>query len=242
MSSRTLVITSRVSVLEIEAPASSGQRVGAMPACTLRWRQKQLWVKSLKPDEVCALASLQHEDWLIDCLKHSSVKRVCLDPTLGSEGLRRWAEACEKADKPVFVRMLPQMRGIRRKKTVGLKLEQSLGRAIAALLLLLLSPTLLGLILLLGFDSPEPIFTRQWRIGERGRLFRSIAFCTRKWNRQSDQMQSTSLREWVRQTGLEPLPQLINVLRGEIELMDAIQVRQGLSIAAAVDIATNACC
>jgi Bacterial sugar transferase len=242
MSSRTLVITSRVSVLEIETPTNFGQRVGTMPACTLKWRQKQLWVKSLKSGEVCALASLQHEDWLIDCLKHSSVERVCLDPTLGAEGLRRWAEACEKADKPAFVRLPPQMRGSRRKKTTGLSLERVLGRAIAALLLLILSPTWLSLILLLGFDSPEPIFIQQWRIGERGRLFRSIAFCTRKWNRQSDQMQSTPLREWVRQTGLEPLPQLINVMRGEMELMDAIQVREGLSIAAAVDIATNACC
>jgi lipopolysaccharide/colanic/teichoic acid biosynthesis glycosyltransferase len=97
----------------------------------------------------------------------------------------------------------------------------------AAVALLLLSPLLLVLALVIRLDSPGPVFFRQERVGRHGRLFRIHKFRTMV----ADAPQRgpaitvgadpriTKSGAWLRRTRLDELPQLIDVLRGDMSLV-----------------------
>ncbi|WP_160291463.1 sugar transferase [Aeromonas hydrophila] len=96
---------------------------------------------------------------------------------------------------------------------------------IAALLgLLLLWPILLIVIVLGVFDTGSPIFV-QTRVGKNKKPFKLIKFRTMSVNTQSvaSHLASTSsitkLGAFLRKTKIDELPQLINVLKGEMSLV-----------------------
>ncbi|WP_323094196.1 sugar transferase [Aeromonas hydrophila] len=96
---------------------------------------------------------------------------------------------------------------------------------IAALLgLLLLWPILLIVIVLGVFDTGSPIFV-QTRVGKNKKPFELIKFRTMSVNTQSvaSHLASTSsitkLGAFLRKTKIDELPQLINVLKGEMSLV-----------------------
>ena len=200
--------------------------------CTLKWRQGQLLVsleqRLGRPD----LPSLENKQWLVECLKHSSVRLVRIDPNLGEASLKFWADACEQASKTVFLCLSPaqKLHNQQRLLSWGVRL---IDWSAAALLLLVLSPFMLGLAWLMRVQSPEPIFLRQWCVGKRGKLFRLFKFRTLVVNAQTleqevmgnqnlqngeDEQKITSFRRWMRKYKLDQLPQLFNVLRGEMNL------------------------
>jgi exopolysaccharide biosynthesis polyprenyl glycosylphosphotransferase len=106
-------------------------------------------------------------------------------------------------------------------------------------LLLILSLPLMALIaLIIKVDSPGPILFRQQRVGEKGRLFEMLKFrsmienaealqdavVTRGPNgeaihKQQDDPRTTRVGRFIRITSLDELPQLFNVLRGEMSLV-----------------------
>lgn len=108
----------------------------------------------------------------------------------------------------------------------------------SALLLLLLAPVLLVIALLIKLEAPGPVFFLQERIGEQGRRFKMIKFrsmyhdADRRWSEvarrdeqgrlihkaQSDPRITTIGRK-LRRTSLDELPQLLNVLHGEMSLV-----------------------
>jgi lipopolysaccharide/colanic/teichoic acid biosynthesis glycosyltransferase len=107
--------------------------------------------------------------------------------------------------------------------------------------LLVLSPLLLTLAVLIKIVSPGPAFFSQKRIGYLGRPFTMFKFRTMKMNADtaphenhvSDLIQNGKplikmdgrdprifpLGKFLRLTGLDELPQLVNVLRGEMSLV-----------------------
>jgi exopolysaccharide biosynthesis polyprenyl glycosylphosphotransferase len=106
------------------------------------------------------------------------------------------------------------------------------------LLLLLFSPLLLLIALLIKLESPGPVFFLQERIGEHGQRFKMIKFrsmyqdaekrwqevaqrdaCGRLIHKSSDDPRITSLGRKLRRTSLDELPQLFNVLWGEMSLV-----------------------
>jgi exopolysaccharide biosynthesis polyprenyl glycosylphosphotransferase len=106
------------------------------------------------------------------------------------------------------------------------------------LLLLLLSPLLLLIALLIKLESPGPVFFLQERLGEQGRRFRMVKFrsmyqdADRRWrevarrdaegnliHKVEDDPRVTRVGRKLRRTSLDELPQLINVLRGEMSLV-----------------------
>jgi lipopolysaccharide/colanic/teichoic acid biosynthesis glycosyltransferase len=99
---------------------------------------------------------------------------------------------------------------------------------IAALLgLILLSPLLLLVSLLIKLDSPGPALFRQERIGKGFRPFRIYKFRTMVHDgpRRGGPItfgadpRITRLGRVLRQTKIDELPQLINVLRGEMSFV-----------------------
>lgn len=100
----------------------------------------------------------------------------------------------------------------------------------AALLLML--PFLALLIVL---DSPGPIFYWQERVGYRGRPFRILKFRSMRtdaecagsaqWARQND-ARVTRVGRFLRATHLDELPQVLNILRGEMSLIGPRPERQ----------------
>ncbi len=94
--------------------------------------------------------------------------------------------------------------------------------------LLVLSPLLAVIALLVKLTSPGPVFYRQERCGLNGRTFQMLKFRSMRvdaekqtgavWA-QKDDTRRTRLGTFLRSTSLDELPQLINVLRGDMSLV-----------------------
>lgn len=97
----------------------------------------------------------------------------------------------------------------------------------AALALLLLWPAFLVIALLIRLDSPGPALYRGTRVGLGGRLFQILKFRTMVVGADriggpstaDDDPRITRVGRWLRRYKLDELPQLINVLRGEMSLV-----------------------
>ena len=123
---------------------------------------------------------------------------------------------------------LPMLRVIRKPLTGQ---EQVIKRAFdllaASTLLLLLSPLLLGVALAIRLDSPGAAMFRQSRKGFNQAKFRIFKFRTMRVAlageafRQTGQNDSriTKVGAFLRRWNIDELPQLINVLRGEMSLV-----------------------
>jgi lipopolysaccharide/colanic/teichoic acid biosynthesis glycosyltransferase len=108
---------------------------------------------------------------------------------------------------------------------------------VAAMVMIIVTPLFALLALLVKLDSPGPVLFRQTRVGRAGRPFSMLKFRTmvadaedRKGGlaelNERDGLfkiradpRVTSLGHWLRQTNLDELPQLINVLRGQMSLV-----------------------
>jgi putative colanic acid biosynthesis UDP-glucose lipid carrier transferase len=104
--------------------------------------------------------------------------------------------------------------------------KAALDRVAAALLLLLLSPLLVAVALTIRLDSPGPVLFRQPRHGHDGRVFDVLKFRTMRVTERAPARQATRedpritrIGRALRRTSIDELPQLINVLRGEMSLV-----------------------
>jgi len=94
--------------------------------------------------------------------------------------------------------------------------------------LILLSPIFLIISIIIKISSPGPIFFKGKRIGRYGKIFNIIKFRTMHESSDSyqgaritaqDDPRITSIGRLLRDTKLNELPQLINILRGEMSLV-----------------------
>ncbi len=121
--------------------------------------------------------------------------------------------------------------GLWGEETTGLnrQLKRSFDLLLTIPALLILSPLLLGIALLVAVTSPGPIFFLQDRYGLDGRRFRVIKFRTMTVTESGDtpglqqarrdDPRVTPLGRVLRRWSLDELPQLLNVLRGEMSLV-----------------------
>jgi len=202
---------------------------------TLTWRQKQLLLTLSPQPTTPPLPALESEQLLVDCLERSPIHLVKLTPEIGEAALAMWADACAKASKPAYL-SVPSTTSLPKKQN-RLKwwLKRLVDWSAAALLMLVVGPLMLGLSVLMLMQSPGSIFFSQWRVGERGKLFRILKFRTmftgaELYHHQvmghqaglhkcEDDPRVTPIGRWMRKYSLDELPQLINVLRGEMSLV-----------------------
>jgi exopolysaccharide biosynthesis polyprenyl glycosylphosphotransferase len=120
----------------------------------------------------------------------------------------------------------------------GLWLKRALDVAGAGMALILLAPVLAVLGILVRMDSPGPVLYAALRAGRKGRPFRCFKFRSmvleadelkeglRERNRRqgaffkiTDDPRITRVGRWLRHYSLDELPQLWNVLKGEMSLV-----------------------
>jgi lipopolysaccharide/colanic/teichoic acid biosynthesis glycosyltransferase len=97
----------------------------------------------------------------------------------------------------------------------------------AALGLLLTSPLFAAIAVLVALDSPGGVFYRGERAGQWARPFRILKFRTMVADAEArggpstpeDDPRITRIGRWLRRSKLDELPQLVNVLRGEMSLV-----------------------
>jgi sugar transferase EpsL len=95
----------------------------------------------------------------------------------------------------------------------------------ALTLLVLLSPLMAAVASLVRIRLGSPILFRQPRPGMGGRIFTIVKFRTMKLaepqnpGRNSDDERLSSFGRWLRATSLDELPELWNVLRGDMSLV-----------------------
>jgi len=107
-----------------------------------------------------------------------------------------------------------------------LALTRQLSLVLASMGLIVCLPLLAALAVAIKLDSRGPIFFVQERVGRRGRTFGLIKFRTMRpieqsrseWERDNcDRI--TRVGRWLRRYRLDELPQLVNVLRGHMNLV-----------------------
>jgi exopolysaccharide biosynthesis polyprenyl glycosylphosphotransferase len=107
-------------------------------------------------------------------------------------------------------------------------MKRAIDVAFATLLLALVLPFFPLLALLIRMDSPGPVFYLQERVGANGKPFTIIKFRSMRWNAEKDtgaawasenDPRVTKLGAFLRRTRIDELPQLVNVLRGDMSFI-----------------------
>ena len=117
-------------------------------------------------------------------------------------------------------------------------LKRTLDLTLTTLGLVMLAPVLLAIAVMIKLDSPGPVFFRQVRVGRHGQRFGMLKFRSMRQNADSlvEQLRAqneasgplfkmrqdprvTPVGRVLRRLSLDELPQLFNVLRGEMSLV-----------------------
>jgi exopolysaccharide biosynthesis polyprenyl glycosylphosphotransferase len=120
----------------------------------------------------------------------------------------------------------------------ALTIKKIMDISISLFLTIILSPVLLGIALMIKISSPGPVIFKQTRVGLRGRQFGLYKFRTmiadaEKFKKEleadneadgpvfkiKDDPRVTSIGKVLRKSGLDELPQLFNILKGEMSLI-----------------------
>src|SRR5262245_14049210 len=120
--------------------------------------------------------------------------------------------------------------GLRESPHFGLNVvfKRAMDILLSFLGLLILSPVMLLIALVVKLTSPGPVFYRQDRCGLNGKTFQMLKFRSMRADAEQqtgavwatkDDPRRTRLGTFLRRTSLDELPQLINVLKGDMSLV-----------------------
>ena len=116
---------------------------------------------------------------------------------------------------------------ILKQKKIMLLLKRFLDFIGSLILLILLSPILIILAILIKIDSKGPVFYRQERVTTNGKIFKIFKFRTRIQDADKrgalitgkQDSRITRIGNKIRKCRLDELPQLINILKGEMSFV-----------------------
>lgn len=97
--------------------------------------------------------------------------------------------------------------------------KRALDLGVALLLLVLLAPVFLAIAVAVRIRLGTPVFFVQWRAGRGGRAFRLLKFRSMAEGPGEDADRLDGFGRALRLTGLDELPQLLNIIRGEMSLV-----------------------
>jgi sugar transferase (PEP-CTERM system associated) len=111
------------------------------------------------------------------------------------------------------------------KLTMWVKRVSGLGLSLIGLILL--SPFILVISILIKIDSHGPVFYKQERVGERGKIFKLLKFRSMVENAEAngpvwaeqDDRRITRVGRWLRRWRLDEIPQMFNVLKGDMSFV-----------------------
>ena len=125
-------------------------------------------------------------------------------------------------EQPVLLASLPQYTGA---ANVIKRLLDIIGSLCA---LIISSPILLGVAIAIKLDDGGPVFFSQTRIGLHGKPFKMYKFRSMEIQKESEEKKAwtvkndprvTGIGKFMRHTSLDELPQLFNILKGEMSLV-----------------------
>lgn len=220
--------------------------------CSLAWEKDALYVTTDITSDTSKFPALQDQAWLERCLTKSPIHKIFLDPVMEETLLKAWADIGKATGKEVYLQLPKTFRLPSKSSPYAWQAKRLVDWLVAALLLVTLSPLMSVLALLIRLDSKGPALFWQWRVGAQGRLFRICKFRSMQVNSETrhhemmrnqeglhklkDDPRITRVGHLLRKLSLDELPQLLNVLRGEMSLVgprpwalyDAIRIELAL--------------
>lgn len=115
-----------------------------------------------------------------------------------------------------------------KKKSIYITIKRILDFVLSLLGMIILSPVFLVLILAIKLDSPGPILFKQKRVGIHKTHFNILKFRTMKIDTPKDmpthmlenpEQYITKVGKFLRKTSLDELPQIINILKGDMSII-----------------------
>jgi len=114
-----------------------------------------------------------------------------------------------------------------RNDTMYILLKRLFDLLAAGLMLVILSPLLAGIVVAIRLTGRGPAIFRQERVGQNGRPFTFYKFRTMRPDadpfgpspKSGDDPRLTKIGRFLRESSLDELPQLVNILRGDMSLV-----------------------
>ncbi len=114
-----------------------------------------------------------------------------------------------------------------KKSKLTIWLKRVIGFGLALTGLTILSPFILILSLVIKLDSSGPVFYKQKRVGENGKVFKLIKFRSMVENAEAngpvwaekEDRRVTRVGRWLRKWRLDEIPQMFNVLKGDMSFV-----------------------
>lgn len=196
-------------------------KVGSVPVLGGFDQVRQCAVENDVAEVFLASPAMSHAEMLSRVLD-------CEDLEVGLWVVTNLFEVLTSETRVELVDDLPVVRlGGRRPSALYAPVKRLIDVSCSALGLLVLAPAFAWWAWRIRRDSPGPAFFVQERVGQDGRLFRMWKFRT-MWcdappyeasPSERDDPRTTAYGAWLRGTSIDELPQLWNVLRGEMSLV-----------------------
>ncbi|MBO5459340.1 MAG: sugar transferase [Lachnospira sp.] len=137
--------------------------------------------------------------------------------------LRKWTELPDK----MRTREVRKYYNILVKRSGWFKAKRVLDIIVSSIMLVVLAVPMVLIAVLIKLDSPGPVFFRQERVTQYGRIFRIYKFRTMVNNASSlgtqvtvnNDSRITRVGAWLRRLRIDEFPQLFNILAGDMTLV-----------------------
>ncbi|GAB4254509.1 MAG: sugar transferase [Acidobacteriota bacterium] len=217
--------------LIVGEPVEAGEREGNFPLLGSLREAPEL-IRRLGVEDVLLVSGPSWRDTVLDTLSGARVSgalRVAMYPTVWDMAIGRLRHLTLHDTPLIEVRRIPN-------EPLARLAKRGFDVTFAALGLLLAAPLMLLVAAAVKVSSPGPIFYLQERVGQGGRIFRLIKFRTMIPNAEKENEERlaepndpriTPVGAWLRRFRIDELPQLLNVLKGDMSFVGPRPERPG---------------